>query len=68
MQIAYSEHTLDAVMEIFAVGFKVADGDKVIKREHFIDPIKGTVIFRHTIQRKGEDEPAPLIVLPDAKN
>jgi hypothetical protein len=55
-------------MEIFAVGFKVADGDKVIKREHFIDPIKGTVIFRHTIQRKGEDEPAPLIVLPDAKN
>ncbi len=66
MQICYSEHKLTDVLETFALGFKVAPGDKIVKTEHFVDPMKGTVFYRIFIQQKGEDEPAPLIVLPNA--
>jgi hypothetical protein len=66
MQIAYSTHDLKEILGLFATGFKVAPGDKLIKSESFVDPMQGKVFFIHTIERAGESEPAPLIVLPNA--
>lgn len=68
MQIAYAEFDLDKVMELYATGLKVAPGDTIIKHEHFIDVNKNKVIFRVYVEKSGEGEAKPLIVLPDSKN
>jgi hypothetical protein len=68
MQIAYAEFTLTEILNLYATGLKVKEGDKIIKTENFVDVTQGKVLFRVYVQEAGEDQPAPLIVLPDSKN
>lgn len=49
--IQYVEHSIEDVLDYFTEEFKCQQGEKVTKYEHFIDPVKGKVIFKLYVER-----------------
>lgn len=58
MKIQYQEHSIESVMDYFAAGFEMKEGQKLSRHEWFYDPTKGKVIFRLTIQEKEDSQAA----------
>lgn len=52
MKIQYQEHSIESVMDYFANGFEMKEGQKLYRHEWFYDSSKGKVIFRLSIQEK----------------
>lgn len=45
MKIEYQVVSLHDVMTYFAKGFEMRDGRSLFAFDHFIDPVKGKVVF-----------------------
>lgn len=55
MKIQHQEHDIESVMDYFAAGFEIKEGQKLFRHEWFYDSRKGRVIFRLTIEEKGDN-------------
>lgn len=49
------EVPIEGVLQFFAKEFEVPDGEKIIKRNWYLDPIKGKVLFVLTIKTENEE-------------
>lgn len=49
-ELIWQTHSLDSIVHFFADKFELKKGQKILRAEWFIDPVKNTVIFRLLIE------------------